>query len=656
MNVRRTILVLASVVATASSSMLACFSSDSTPPNPDGGGGDATATPDAAPPSDAGPDVSAEAAAPETGAPPDTGADVAPCTVQPYLQALGADAGGTSVAHDFTCPDGLDVDASTGSLDFAGSGWLRAPQTFQFETTGDGGAGAYAGDAGPVPDGGWPQGAPSIAPGVNQLTSFDLESGQPTVNGDLTLAVSGPFTITGNADLYVQGNLTIVATGPIVICGGLYAGGNVTIQQPTAAGVTVGCQVPYDDAGGVTIYDGIVYAGGSGGGLAAVSAGDIDIATRGTVQMMVGYMYAGAFGSGAQARGGSITFRSYGDITLGSTIQEAYLYAGAPCSAPGDAGACAAGTNGDIRFSSEGTITLQDSSYVYGGDLNDGAQGGNVSMRALNGIVVKDSSYLYAGAAGNVELRTQGPVTFGSGTYAYSGGGEVPGGVGTTPTKVDVVAASVSMTSAYLYAGGMGGAVTVAATGDVTLDQTSYLVGGDATCGAAGGVTLSSEGNVSITNGSYIEGGNSVAGSGCAAAVGGSAIVRASGTITAPVPDAGNPPLVVGTGTPAGAATQTPGASVDVGVLDAQLQPSVAAVSLPQVTTSSSLLFGQLGTTDPPTFLGAHLLVAPGAAAQFVPVGHVVGQALSSGWRYEVLLQPRMFDPTAVDGLALRLQ
>ena len=637
----------------AASSLLACFSSDQAQP-PEDGGLDATAPDDGAAPADAATDSRPPTDGPssaDAGSDAPSDAALAPCTVQAYLQALGANEGGTLVAHDFTCTAGIDLDASTATLDPSEGGWARAPQAFQFESTGDGGAGAYASDAGPVPDGGWPQGAPPIASGVQELTSFDLETGNPMVSGDLTLHVAGPFTLANYAYLYVQGNLVIVATGPITICGGLYAAGNVTIHQPTAAGVTFGCQVPSDDAGHSNDYTGSLYAGYQGDGLTAISPGDVDIATRGAFQIKDGYVYGGAFGSGAQARGGNITVRAYGDINLGSTISDGYMYAGSPCDTPGDAGACDLGTNGNIRFSSEGKITINYDSYLYAGDLSSGAQGGNLSLRSLGGIAfgAPYNGYVYAGAAGNVELLTQGALTLAGGSYAYSGQ--------SAATSVDVLAQSVSLTGdSYLVAQGPGGSVTVNAAGDVTLDQLSQFLGSDSQCVTGGSVTINTEGNLSILNGSNVAGGASTAGSSCSAAAGGNVVATVAGTITAPVPDGGTPPFAGGVGSPVGSVTQTPGAAVDVGVLDAQLEPSVSVVSLPIVGASPSLLFGQLGTTDPANDPGAHLLVATGSAGAFVPVSHAVDQPLSSGWRYKVLLQPRMFDPSAVDGLAIRIQ
>src|SRR5262249_7564048 len=145
-------------------------------------------------------------------------------------------------------------------------------------------------------------------------------------------------------------------------------------------------------------------------------------------------------------------------------------------------------------------------------------------------------------------------------------------------------------------------------------------------------------------------------GSSCSAAAGGGITINAYGTVTAPIPDGGFLPLYGGAGGTGGSVLQKPRADGDGGRLGISLPPSLTLLSLPRSTTASRLLVGGLGTTDPASFFGASLLVSPSNAGPFVPLRHAVGQPLASGWRYQVLVQPRMFDPSGVDGMIVRLK
>jgi hypothetical protein len=578
------------------------------------------------------------------------------CSVQAALAALGADAGGTVVANDFTCPDGIDVDASTAALDFTGTGFARAAQPRVLEAPGDGGEGAYASDGGGAAADG---GLTTLSAGVHQYTSFDLEDALTFANGDLTIDVAGPFTL-GNGSgktgtFYVQGNLTIVASGPITICADIEVAGNVTIHQPTAAGITVGCK-----GSGATPAIGSVNAGASREagtvvpGLTPISAGDIDVSTRGPITFTYGWIGSGAFGTGAQARSGNVTLRAYGDVSLGfppSTWSYVYV-SDPPCTAHDDAGGCTQyGTNGDLQILSEGTITFDDQSYAYGGNQSYGA-GGNVSLRGAAGVKLLGGSFVYAGYSGALEVVSQGDVLFDHGSYGYAGSD-------TSATHdVTVRARNVTLDNiSYVYAEGNGGSVTLAATGNVTLDHRAYAYAADAQCKPGGSLDVRAKGNIAITNGAYVYAGNSDTGQGCTPVGGGNVTLRAGGAITAPVPDAGTPPATAGKGSPAGTVTQTAGTPVAIGLLDVRLETSSRVVSKPMPSGSSAVLFGATGATVPTGFFGAHVLVSPdGSDAAFAPIEDALGAALSAGWRYEVLLQPRMFDPSAVDGVVVRVQ
>jgi hypothetical protein len=651
MSGKRLVVVAVLGVFGSMASFVACIDSSGEPPPPAGTGLDASfpdtspnPLPDSAPPGDGGTDTAVT--------------DSASCAVQASLSALGADAGGTVIASDFTCPAGIDLDASTATLDFTGSGFARAPQARALESAGDGGEGAYANDGGQPDD----AGLTTLPAGTHAYSSFDLEFANAYVDGDLTIDVAGPFTL-GNGSgqggrLMVQGNVTIVASGPITICAEIDAAGDVTIHQPTNAGITFGCTATFNDAGypvGGSIYAGVTRpAAAQQPALTATSPGDIDIGTRGPLLYTYGWMYSGAFGTGAQARSGNVTLRAYGDVTMGfPPNMGSYFYVGAPpCTATTDAGACTQyGTNGDMEILTEGTLTLDWGSYLYAGDSSHGA-GGNLSLRGAAGVKLNHQAFVYAGNGGALDVLSQGDVVLDQGSYGYAGYD--------TAAAHDVTIRGKDVTidnRAYLYAEGSGGSVAIGATGNVTVDHGAYLYASDAQCKPGGELAIRAGGDVAITNGAYTYAGNSDTGQGCTPVAGGNATVFAGGTIAAPVPDAGTPPLNAGTGSPAGTITQTAGAPVAIGLLDVQLEPSQSVVSLPMASGSTGLLFGAVGVTDPAAFFGAHVLVSPdGGVAAFAPVEETLGAPLAPGWRYEVLVQPRMFDPSAVDGVVVRVK
>jgi hypothetical protein len=658
--------VVASGLSIAITSVGACISNPALPPTEDAGTFDAGFTPPVS--LDAGIDStvpSASDAGHDAGAIP--GQDGGPgvdgaCAVQAALSDLGADAGGSVVANDFTCPEGIDLDASTATLDFTGTGFARAPQAFAFESFGDGGEGDYASDAGPLPDGG----QATIAAGVHQFSSFTFSGSSLYSNGDLTLNVAGPVAILANAYLYVNGNLVIVASGPIAIDGILEVGGNVTIHQPTAAGIAIGSfsdPITGTQVGGVYTS---TEAARSTPLIVATTPGDIDIATRGAVKVPDGYMYSGGLGTGAAARSGNITVRSYAGFSLGGTTDagstySSYFYVGdAPCAATTDAGACTQyGANGELKIETEGDLALLNS-YLYAGNTANGPTGGDLFLQAGGSVTLGDSSYLYSGGNGSLDIRAQGDVTFSNDSFGYSGSGAAGASV---PTNVVVRGRTVSLTvDSFLYAGGQAGTLTLQASGDVTLDQSSYVFGGNSSCAPGGAAVVQAEGNIAVTNGAYVAGGDSTNGSlpdggACTPGAGGGVTLRARGTVNAPMPDGGPLSMRGGSGSTTGAVSATPAAAVAIGLLDSRLEPSVTVVSLPMTASSAALLYGAVGATAPPAFIGAHVLVSPdGTAGAFAPMTDAVGAALQTGWRYELLLQPRMFDPSAADGIVVRVQ
>jgi hypothetical protein len=532
--------------------------------------------------------------------------------------AAAGDAASWPFIEDFRNLNWVDMAGSDAVIDTSSTGYARAPAPRTLGSTGSGTT-AFA-----------PMAAMTLAPGSYDFASFDLDNVRVDVNGDLTLRVNGPFRLrNGNRAnlLVVTGSFTLYAGGPVEIDDSVIAvQGNVFIQQPTTDGIVI--------SGPSAVYGEIttsVQNPPPGAG-----SGSVQIWTRGALTLGAnGYIDTGRV-INTTGRAGSIEIRAYGDVTIGP--HDAYLIS-----------SDSMGDNGGIAIFTEGRITLDTSSYLIAGRGNaTGSRYGDIVLHSKGAIALIEQSYLISAPGGSVDLVSESTVSL-QNSWIMTGNMGVPSN---PPPGIHIEARSVVLgpSPATPSSGGnvytnSAGPVTIDALENVSLLVQSYISNGPAVCAPGAGVTIRTEGEVSVRGQSGITGGRSGPGMGCAAMVGGPVTILA-GTVTATIPNS----VTGGPGVRTGTVTITATAGFVLGDLNAHLTGSSTVTSI-AIGLSGALQGVRLFGAIPSGGSGARVLLSPsGAEADFLPARYQVGKSLTSAWRYRLLLEPRMFDASALDG------
>jgi hypothetical protein len=307
-------------------------------------------------------------------------------------------------------------------------------------------------------------------------------------------------------------------------------------------------------------------------------------------------------------------------------------------------GTAGTGRQGELDVFTEGRVALDDNSYFIGL---------SVVARAKGPITLSDNSYFDAPGSGAVDVVSEGAINLAASYFLNNG---TPGG----PIRVRAKSLTLlrgstpSSSGAEIITGGVSkpntaaGAITIDLLGDLELSSNAYIGPGSSICTAGAGVTIRTEGNIVVRERAAIFAGPSVSGNGCSAGAGGDLIILAGGTITASVP------ANIGPGGAGGTSTVTSSSAYRLGDLNANLTASstVTSVAFPFAAT---VLSTSVFRTIPAEWSGARLLlpVGTGTSARSLPARYLPGKSMAPGWRYRVLLEPRMFDDSALDGFEI---
>lgn len=433
-----------------------------------------------------------------------------------------------------------------------------------------------------------------LPPGSYELASLEV-LGDTTVAGDLTLRVSGAVRVAEDARLTVEGDLTVVLGGVLRVEGTARVLGSVWVEQPTDAGIEITGDVSansYDDD----------------------EVASLSIDTRGPIRIV-----------GGQLRGrgtATASVRTYGDVTLDEGFLES--------------------EEGDFRLDTEGDVTISNRSF-----LGAASEGGAAVVRGLADLQIIDSSFLRAGGGGGVDVVIHGALSVTQRSFLHCSNRSV------APCDVLVTAGSVRVEDASWIESpeaydAPAGQVSIAAAGDVEVLDDGWIAAGDGYCMNGGSITIRSGGDVSTAAGT-VRGGASwpsdtnPEGEACTdgrtqAQAAGIVLIEAAGAV------------VLGDTKNVGSLTIVEDGELEV-VPDAGVR-SVAVVTslgLPLEVANGRVLTVRADHTADPA-MPVRVEGSPdGTPEGFGELGSLVGDRLSSGWRYRAHLTTRMFDSPALD-------
>jgi len=472
------------------------------------------------------------------------------------------------------------------------------------EDAGDGSDGAYA-----------PTTSDTLTAGTYQFTSVDLDGVQVGTDGDVTLRISGAFSMTNSARLQSTGALRIVVDGPFDIGAGSSFfeanGGELIVDQLSTDGVNMG--------------NVLVRATTVG----AVPA-DLSVSSRGSITFdsVQGYNEWDA-GATATTRGGDTILCAYGDIVVQNLTRFDTL------------GTATAARGTGIWLQSEGDIVVQGTSAFL-------PDFGPVELRAAGAIRVLDLADVHS-VGGPLDIIADGPVVFDTEALVRSLPGDGPRPITIRGASLTMGEYAVLQTT-NSFSGFPVGEITIEVSGDATMDLESLIIIGDSDCGDGGDVTVRAGGNVSLTQDSMIYAGED-GGSTCPG-VGGDVLIEAGGSIAAT--GTGGPYILPGAGfTSPGTVTESPGASVTVEP-DAGVRPTISVESnaLPVNLAGRTITDVSVGAVDG-LDSWVSVWVDPDGSGTWVAPADAVGQVLVDGWRYRVDLGQRMFDGSGLDELSV---
>lgn len=527
--------------------------------------------------------------------------------------------------EDFKTPSRIDSGETTVTLNQNNLGGAYAPAPFTLESPGAGGSPLSVTTSQTLPG------------GEQAYSSLTVTGGTLQFTGDTTLTVSGAVSLSQQANVTGTGKLTIIAGGDVrVDCSQLVSGGDLVIHQ-SQGNVEFTCA----QAGQSTkVLTSLQTTGNSG---------SITVWTRGSVSLTgSSQLYTGNV-EDAAGRSGAIEIRAYGDVRLG------------PAPGPG-AGVVitggSVGQNGDLSIYTEGQVVL-DGLRIAGGDSTSAAAaGGTVRVHARGAVTLQNGGNIFTSPAGSLDLVSEGAVTLQNSGYILT----PKDGNQTSGVSVHIRALSLTVGSAS-YSGDnssvvlqpgltQAGNLIVEAVRDVQLNEKATVGVAPAPCLKGGNVIVSTEHGLVVGAQAQLRAGDSISGTSCPAAQGGSLLVNAGSAL---------PSMAgarAGLGSPAGQLSLNGSQSVKLGVLEAGLAPAVQASSvglpilgtqrMPRVTAAT------LGTSTPASYPGLYLELKAGSG-DFQPVRYMP-LSIQDGWRYQLLLEPRMFDGVSLASFTLTYQ